>query len=136
MQHDERSEKLSATLYDMTIIEITCRSISPESLAEKIDAFFFDFIDDQPSDDVLIDLSRLPPEHAQSLFNAFMAVSQERGYRFGIGFLGCLSDYEGWCIPVDHSPLRQFAQHLLSGMDSETLPPELRDLQFAADLGL
>ncbi|AQW68227.1 hypothetical protein [Pseudomonas parafulva] len=136
MLHDERSAQLSATLYDITIIEITCRSISPESLAQEIDAFFFDFIDDQSSSDAMIDLSRLPSEHAQALFDAFMAVSQERGYRFGIAYLGCLSDYEGWCVPLDHYPLRQFAQHLLGAMDSDALHPELRDFKFAADLGL
>lgn len=44
MLHNERSAQLSATLYDITIIEITCRSISPESLAQEIDAFFFDLM--------------------------------------------------------------------------------------------
>ncbi|MGG7598730.1 hypothetical protein ACQ4OD_17040 [Pseudomonas sp. WC1] len=136
MLQDSRSEQLSATLYDVTVIEIACRSNSPESLAQEIETFFFDFIDDQPSTDVMIDLSRLPPEHAQALFDAFTAVSQERGYRFGFAFLSCLSDYEGWCVPVDSYPIRQFAQHLLGTIGSEIFHPELRDLKFAADLGL
>ncbi|RRV45782.1 hypothetical protein [Pseudomonas sp. p106] len=136
MVQDERSEQLSAVLQDMQIIEIACRSLSPQSLAQKASEFFFDFIDDQPSQEVLVDLSALPQRHAAALFDAFMTLSQDSGIRFGVASMDRLSDYEGTGIPTDLHPFRQFARHLLLDIAFEDVPKELRDFKFGADLGL
>jgi hypothetical protein len=143
-QHDEQipllerdlSEELSVTLHDVQIIEIVCRSMSLELLLREIDAFFFDFVDDQPDQDAWIDLSILPPAHAEVLFSGLSEVWRERGYRFGVVFLDSLSDYTGSIVPLNLPPFRQFSRHLLGGIAYEELPPELRDYKFSAGLGL
>lgn len=136
MVQDVRSEQLCVVLQDMQMIEIACRSLSPQSIALRVSEFFFDFIDDQPSQDVSLDLSALPQRHAAALFDAFMKVSQDNGIRFGVASMDRLSDYDGMGIPIDLHPFRQFTRHLLLDIAFEDVPKELRDFKFGADLGL
>jgi hypothetical protein len=136
MYEGDTQEQLRVTLHDMQIIEIACRKLSPEALEQKIDAFFYDFLDDEPSDRVLIDISILPQKHAEAFFRGFMDIFHERGFSFGFLFLDQLSDYQDGLIPIDHYPLRQFSRHLLEDIAVQDLPVELRDYKFAGDLGL
>lgn len=136
MHEGDMQEQLSVTMHDMKIIEIACRTLSPEALEQKIDAFFYDFLDDEPSDRVLIDISILPQKHVGAFFRGFMDVFHERGLSFGFVFLDQLSDYQDGLIPIDHYPLRQFSRHLLEDIAVQDLPIELRGYKFAGDLGI
>lgn len=136
MHEGDMQEEFSVTLHDMQIIKIACRKLSPEALEQKIDEFFYDFLDDEPSDRVLIDISILPQKHTGALFRGFMDASQERGLSFGFVFLDQLTDYQDGLIPIDHYPLRQFSRHLLEDIAVQDLPIELRDYKFAGHLGL
>ena len=129
-------EGLKATLPVMAIVALACQRISPESLDCEIHTFFFDFVNERPSELMVIDLAALPHEHAEVFFDGFMNASHTCRFTFGCHLLDRLECYARKIIWVNQAPLTQFSQRLLTFIPAEDVPFDLRDEKFGSDLGL
>lgn len=136
MREHTMQEKLTASELTMKIIQLGCSHVSPTELEADIEEIFFDYIEDEHNPVVPVDLSSLPPEHAESVFHGMMRAAELNGMTVGMPFHDRLSDYEGQVVPMEQCAIELISKHLLTKVTADELPRTLWDKKIASDLGL
>lgn len=106
----------------ISTIALACPQLSPEQLGDEIEMLFFDHIDYDESHVVSVNLSALPPAHAEALLDTLMKVSAQNGMSIGMPFLDRLSDYAEKIVPMELFAITLISKHLMTKVVPEVIP--------------